>query len=519
MLLTANHPFGGAEGLAVAALCARARPDLKILANRVLYSIPELRPMLIPVDLFAKADDSADNISGLRDALRHLESGGALAAFPSGVVSRRDMRRYRVADPAWHSLAGRLARTAGTTVVPLYFEGRNSLLFQVGLHPALRTAPLPREIWRMRGHGIRMHVGKAITPEVLSALRDDEARTAHVRACCHAPARVNAGAVRNWRVPVALPRERTPLLDEIAELPARRTLATEGPFRVFLMDGNEASHMLYEIGRLREKTFRAVHEGSGKRLDLDPFDPHYLHLVLWDKNAGMVAGSYRARCFSPSEVPGALKTLYTASLFKFQQEFFERCGPSMELGRAFVRQEYQRGHAPLSTLWKGIGRLAAMSGTRTLFGPSSIGFGYAPESILMLRQHLEERHFAPELAALVQGRRSPAPFSGPNMPDARGLEYKTLDRAVRDLEGGKGLPILFKHYLQLGGRIAAFHEDRVFGTLDALLVVDLPTAPEKQLLRYMGEDSVQMLRKQNSMRLQCHSDSTQNVQGNSASVP
>jgi len=521
LLLAANHPFGGAEGLVVAALCARARPDLKILANRVLYSIPELRPMLIPVDVFAKADGSAGNISGLRAALRHMESGGALAVFPSGVVSHWDMRHRRVADPVWHSLAGRLARTTGTTVVPLYFEGRNSLLFQVAgcLHPALRTALLPREMWRMRGHDIRMHVGKAITPEVLSALRDDDARTAHVRACCHAPARTDIGAARNWRVPVAFSRERMPLLDEIAELPTRRTLAKEGPFRVFLVDGNEAPHMLYEIGRLREETFRAVHEGSGKSLDLDRFDPHYLHLVLWDKNAGTVAGGYRARCFSPSEAAGAAKNLYTASLFRFQPEFFERCGPSMELGRAFVTQEYQRGHAPLSALWKGIGRLAAMSGTRTLFGPSSIGFDYAPESMLMLRQHLVERHFAPELAAFVQGRRSPSSFSGPNMPDARGLEYKTVDRAVRDLEGGRGLPILFKHYLQLGGRIAAFHEDRAFGTLDALMVVDLPTAPQKQLLRYMGEDSVQILHRQNAMRLQRHCGSTQNVQGNPPSVP
>jgi len=498
LLLTANHPFGGIEGLAVAALCARARPDLKILANRVLYSIPELRPMLIPVDVFAKAGDSAGNISGLRAALLHVEAGGALAVFPSGVVSHWDMQRRRVADPVWHSLAGRLARTAGTTVVPLYFEGRNSLLFQVAgcLHPALRTALLPREMWRMRGRSIRMYVGKAIASEVLSVLRDDEARTAHMRACCHAPARENKGAARNWRIPVAAPQERLYLLDEIAELPPQRTLAKEGSFRVFLINGKEAPHTLHEIGRLREETFRAIHEGSGKNLDLDRFDPHYLHLVLWDKDAGMVAGSYRARCFSPADAPGVQKNLYTASLFKFQQDFFERCGPCMELGRAFVTQEYQRGHAPLSALWKGIGRLATMTGTQTLFGPSSIGFAYAPESVLMLRQHLEERHFAPELAALAQGRRAPTPFSGPNMPDARGLEYKVLDRAVRNLEGGKGLPVLFKLYLQLGGRIAAFHEDHSFSTLDALLVVDLPTAPKKQLLRYMGEDSVQMLCKQ-----------------------
>ena len=64
----------------------------------------------------------------------------------------------------------------------------------------------------------------------------------------------------------------------------------------------------------------------------------------------------------------------------------------------------------------------------------------------------------------------------------------------KEMEGGRTLPILFKHYLQLGGRIAAFHEDRTFGTLDALLVVDLLNAPDKQLRRYVGEDGMRKLR-------------------------
>jgi putative hemolysin len=275
------------------------------------------------------------------------------------------------------------------------------------------------------------------------------------------------------------------MLEELARLPLRRILAEEGDFRVFRVTGGEAPHILRETGRLREATFRAAREGSGKALDLDRFDRHYTHLVLWDKQKGVIAGGYRACCFSPSEAPEAAKKLYTASLFHFKPEFFARCGASMELGRAFVASDYQRGYAPLMLLWKGIGHLAAAAGIRTLFGPASIGLDYCPESILMLRQHLEERHLDRDLAALLRGRRAPAAFFGPNAPDARGLEYKTLDRAVKDLEGGKGLPVLFRHYLQLGGRVAAFHEDRSFGTLDALMVVDLTTAPEKLLSRYM----------------------------------
>jgi len=494
LVLAANHPFGGVEGLVLAAWCARQRPDLKILVNHMLCHIPELRSLFIPVNVL-RENGGAGNIAGVRAALAHLKEGGALAVFPSGVVSHWHARQRRVTDPEWHPLVGRLGRVAGASVVPLYFEGRNSLLFQAMgcVHPILRTMLLPQELWRMRRGKVRLRIGERVEPELLAALQDDTARAAYIRARCYALGGTQPRRKTKRMAAIAAERSREALRDEISSLPPERILAEEGKFQTLCVNGKEAPHILREIGRLREKSFRAVKEGSGKALDIDRFDPHYTHLVLWDKEARAIAGGYRARCVFPATLPGK-KTLYTASLFHFKAAFFEHCGTAMELGRAFVAQEYQRDYAPLLMLWKGIGRFAAMTGARTLFGPSSIGLGYAPESVFMLRQHLKECYSAPHLAGLAQGRRSPRPFRGPNAPDARGLEYKALDRAVKGIEGDKGLPILFKHYLQLGGRIAAFHEDRKFGTLDALMIVDLAQAPEKLLLRYMGAEGLRMLR-------------------------
>jgi putative hemolysin len=325
-----------------------------------------------------------------------------------------------------------------------------------------------------------------VAPDVLSALHNDVSRAAYIRACCYTLGRKAEPAARR-PVPVAAPGAREALRDEVASL-RKHILADEGNFQVFPVRGDAAPRILHEIGRLREKTFRAAQEGSGNAVDIDRFDPHYTHLVLWNKDAQAIAGSYRVRIFSPGATQDSLKKTYTASLFRFQPGFFERCGTAMELGRAFVVWEYQRDYAPLLMLWKGIARLAVRSGVRTLFGACSIGLGYAPESIHMLRRCLEEYHFAPDLAGLAQGRRPPAPFPGPNEPHARGLDYKLLNRAVKNLEGGKGLPILFKHYLNLGGRIAAFHEDASFGTLDALTVVDLAAIPEKTLAWYLGRE-------------------------------
>jgi putative hemolysin len=347
-----------------------------------------------------------------------------------------------------------------------------------------------------------MRIGKVVEQELLSAMCSDKTRTAYIRARCYTLGRPGArdASKRKRLVPIATQQSREGLLDEIRSLPPQRILAEDNKFQTLCVDGKESPLIMREIGRLREKAFRAVKEGSGKAVDVDCFDPHYIHLILWDKETESIAGGYRARFLFPPASLKTVRTLYTYSLFRYKKEFFEHCGASMELGRAFVTPEYQRNYAPLLMLWKGICHLAAISGTRTLFGASSIGLGYAPESVHMLRQHLEEHYAAPHLAPLVRGRRKPRPFSGSNTPDARGLEYKVLDRAVKGLEGDKGLPILFKHYLQMEGRIAAFHEDREFGTLDALMVVDLAKAPEKLLLRYMGKERLRLLRRAHSMQ-------------------
>ena len=146
------HSYAPAE-LTLAALCAKARPDLKIIVNHILYRVPELRPMFILAHVLRARGDK-NNMSSLRSPILHLEEGGALAVFPSSVVSHWHMRERRVTDPKWHSLIGRLARMAGAPVVPVYFEGRNSMLFQAAgcVHPLLRTLLLLRELWRMRGH-------------------------------------------------------------------------------------------------------------------------------------------------------------------------------------------------------------------------------------------------------------------------------------------------------------------------------------------------------------------------------
>jgi putative hemolysin len=273
---------------------------------------------------------------------------------------------------------------------------------------------------------------------------------------------------------------------EIAELPPEQRLLESGRWLVAVADAGEIPELLREIGRLRERTFRAVGEGTGRELDLDRFDALYRHLLVWDRRENLLAGAYRladTEAFRPGALPGVL---YTHSLFAYGRPFLARLGPALELGRAFVRPEYQRCSRALALLWQGIATLLARSPRpRRLFGAVSISARYTPRSRGLIAAALLEHHRHEPSRGLVRAR---VPFeladTGPR--DLRGLgDVTALDAAVSALEpDGAGLPVLVRRYLELGGEFAAFHVDEDFGgTLDGLMILDPARADGARLAR------------------------------------
>lgn len=499
VVLFANHPSGALEGLMLAALCGRARPDLKILASDALLRIPQLAqiaPMLLPLNLSGGA---AANAAVLRAAMTHLRGGGALGLFPAGQVARWRFGRG-IAEQPWSRLLSRLggrnADIPGLNFVPLHMSVRQNPLFvaATALKEHVGEALLPHTLFRQRGTTARMIVGEAIPAEVLAGLNHEQ-RTHCLGLCRAALGSEHSNTVGHGghSEPLAPAAAKMDIMVSLAALPESRLLAREGRYCVYLVEGNESPLLLDELTRRREEAFRALGEGSGQARDTDRYDPQYSHLLLLDEEGKSIAGSYRACVVRPETARHWDKRhLYTASLFTYEQEFFQQCGNALELGRAFVCPEYQRDYTPLLLLWKGIGQLALRNGVRTLFGPASIGLNYRSQSVDLLWRHLRLRHWDAPLASLVRGKQ-PRKLRE-ELPFAQHLDYKAVNALVRQMEGGRTLPILFKHYLQLGGRIAAFHEDRTFGTLDALLVVDLLNAPDKQLRRYVGEEGMRRMR-------------------------
>jgi putative hemolysin len=500
-VVVANHPFGMVEGLVLGAAMERVRSDVRTMANHLLASMPELRERMIMVDPFDRPDSSRRNLSGLRAALEWLRASGMLVLFPAGEVSHIDFSRRGITDPEWSESAVRLAARVNAPVVPVRFTGNNSALFHVlGLiHPTLRTAMLPHELWNKRGRPVSMRIGQPIDPEILSRFENERAATAFVRnrvysLSSHSP-------VRRWELPkpATVPKPIIPAIPpealekEIGHLSTEATLLKAGDMRVLLASAQAIPFTLREIGQLREVTFRETGEGTGKALDLDRFDEHYLHLVLWNDKEREVVGAYRLGPSLDILPRFGVRGFYTNTLFAWKRQFLDRLGPSVELGRSFVRAEYQKSFSALLLLWKGISQFLVKNPQyRVLFGPVSISNDYRPESRQLMVRFLNAYCRDEHLARLVRARN---PFRLKARRDVDDIiegtaqwDIDALSTVIADFETDqKGVPVLLRQYLKLGGRLVAFNVDSIFSdTLDGLIVVDVTRTERRTLGRYMG---------------------------------
>jgi putative hemolysin len=496
-VVVANHPFGFLESALLVTVLRQIRPDVRVLANEVAQRVPELREVVIPVDVLH--GNVRANIAAMRSAVDFLTGGGLLLVFPAGTVSHFQWRERASVDPAWSPTVARLIglaarRGAKAQVVPVYVPGKNSFLFHAAgmAHPVLRTALLAHEFFNKKKTVVELHVGRAVSAEKLLAMGSDEERIQYLRWRTYLLAGRQAYKARTKhpllpRKPARVAEEHltavpvAALVEEIAQLPAEALLDRSGDLEVYCSPAPAMPNVLREIGRLREVTFRAVGEGTGRALDLDRFDWYYQHLFVWNARKQELVGAYRLQ--------GSDETsdLYTRTLFQYDERFLKRMGPALELGRSFVRAEYQRGFAPLLLLWKGIGKLVARHPRyKTLFGPVSISNQYQAVSRELMLAFLEKRASLDEWTGLVRARHAPT-------RERRTMVCNDLDElseVVSDVDPAQaGVPVLLRQYLRLGGRLLGFSVDPAFSdALDGLIVVDLTRTEPKLRERYLGKD-------------------------------
>ena len=519
VLVVCNHPFGILDGAVLGAVMSRVRPDVKIVTNVLLREIEELQEHCIFVEPFGSGEAVSANSLALLQCARWLRQGGMLVMFPAGEVSNLQLPRPKVADPTWSPAAARLARMTGASTLPVYFRGRNRNTLQaLGLvHPSFRSALLLNEFLWQKGRTVEMRIGRSVPAAVVAGMENDEKATQYLRWRTQLLAQRGSEklGIPAVLLPV-LPKKRQErltrpvvtqaLLRDIERLRPEQILDDGREFMVFTAREAEIPNLLPELGRLREVTFREAGEGTGRSTDLDTFDSYYDHVMLWHKQKQELVGAYRLGNTTDILPQRGVAGLYTNSLFQYDDRFFEKLGPAMELGRSFVRPEYQRQYAPLLLLWKGIARyVAAHPETPVLFGAVSISGRYTRASRDLIVRFFESRSAGDELGPLVRPRR---PFRPGRI---RSWDCRSIDHAMQEIDqlsdpiadmesDGKGVPILLKHYSRLGGRLLGFNVDSKFShVLDGLVVMDLRQTEPASLERYMGKTGLASFRRHHGL--------------------
>ncbi len=487
-----NHPFGFLDGLVMLLVLSKRNPDFKVLANFFLRSFDQLDPFFIELNPFQKAD--LKNVSGLKQAYSHLQNGSPLGIFPAGEVATIQNIKAGVVEKIWDPSIVRFIAKANVPVVPVFFSGTNSWVFHAlgKIHPMLRTLSIPSEFFKKEHNTVKMRIGNPILVSQLNKFDKFEDKGRFLRTSVlalnpHRPAeRAKLGFGLNNEVQPLIEPVATHLLDyEIEQLKNKGGLLIEkAEYQVYLSPANNIPNVLRELGRLREQTFRHVGEGTNKAIDIDKYDAHYLHLFAWDAQQKVVVGAYRLGCGDTLVNRYGAKGLYTSTLFQFDAGFLPVLSSSLELGRSFVRVNYQQKPLPLFLLWQGIlAFLQQNSQFRYIIGPVSISNDFSRFSKDLMITYIKQSCYDYSLAAMVHPRKEFKVTS--NIDEIEVVlkqsanDIKQIDRFISGIEPSQmKIPVLLKKYLRQNAKIIGFNVDPKFNnSLDGLMVLDITNLP------------------------------------------
>ncbi len=486
LLVVANHPLGGLDGLAVLRAVLEVRPDVRVVANEILAELQGLSDLFIPYGVFSRRPQK-DRLVAIGEA---LDRGEAVVFFPAAEVARLSWHGIR--ERRWRAGAVRFAKSHCAPVLPVWVKARNSIWFYLAslFSDTVSMLLLPHELFNKKGQTIVLKVGDpipataftatALEPRVLTKLLQKHT------------ARMGRGKKGLFKTESTIvhPVDRRLLR---AELKQAELLGLTGDGKSILMVDGSRRNVLREVARLRELTFRSVGEGTGGRLDLDACDRYYKHLVIWDESALEITGAYRLGVAGPILAEKGKAGLYSASLFEFGPAFEALLPHSVELGRSFVQQRYWNSRA-LDQLWQGIGAfLLSRPDVRYLFGCVSISGAY-PEPAKELLVHFFRTWFGEEGGGARA--RNPFTLSRQRESDLRALlpgehyreELKRLKEALKIY--GCAIPTLFKQYAELcepgGTRFLDFGVDPDFGhCVDGFILVDVTRITAEKRARYL----------------------------------
>ncbi|CAM4254178.1 lysophospholipid acyltransferase family protein [Pseudoalteromonas byunsanensis] len=488
LVIVANHPIGSLDALALIRVITKVRPDLKVVANRMLMSITPMHSLLLPVDNLSGTSQKQE----LANIQEHLKQEGALLIFPAGEVSR--LSPTGIKDCKWNSGFLRMAKKANCPILPVYIKAKNSPLFYGTsmIYKPLASLLLVKEMFKQRQKSLEFEIGASIPPEsyLIENLKDKEI-VGLIRKQLYRLSSKKTLPLKT-RTPIAVSECRKELKKalETCELLGQ----THDGMQIYLYQYQGSSVIFRELGRLREIAFRAVGEGSGKRRDIDKYDMHYQHLVLWDPSQLELVGAYRLASAKQVLKDYGQQGLYTDSLFNYSDKMQPYFQHGLELGRSFVQPKYW-GRKSLDYLWYGIGAfIKRYPEHRYLFGAVSLSNSLPDEAKAMLVYHYS--HYFSSLPSHAEPKNEykltsqqisqyQELFDGEDMKE----DFAELKHVLANM--GAQVPTLFKQYTELcendGANFLCFSIDPDFNNcIDGLVLVDLTKIKPQKAKRYLG---------------------------------
>jgi putative hemolysin len=178
LVLISNHPYGILDGLMLGHMLDARRSEFRLLANAVFRRAEALDRVLLPIDFAESKAALQTNLTSRKTALDLLARGGAIGVFPGGTVSTSAKPFSQPMDPSWRNFTAKMITKSKATVVPVYFAGHNSRLFQLAshLHSNLRLALLLKEFKARIDEPVRVVIGSPIAAADLAPFQANPAQ-------------------------------------------------------------------------------------------------------------------------------------------------------------------------------------------------------------------------------------------------------------------------------------------------------------------------------------------------------
>ncbi|MBC7180650.1 MAG: lysophospholipid acyltransferase family protein [Roseovarius sp.] len=175
LVLIANHPYGILDGLMMGHILSQTRGDFRILAHQIFRKAEDLNKVILPISFDETKEAVALNLATRKTALDYLGQGGAIGIFPGGTVSTAAKPFSRPMDPGWRGFTAKMIAKSQASVVPVYFDGHTSRLFQLAshLHVTLRMGLLIKEFRKRIDTPVRVVVGDPIPRSTLAQYAGD----------------------------------------------------------------------------------------------------------------------------------------------------------------------------------------------------------------------------------------------------------------------------------------------------------------------------------------------------------